>query len=181
MNSFLFIAILVGTYLLFALVSRKLFYQGKLDHENYMVFNVSSVVEYAQISVFLLVALFQVYSLATTLPVWYEWIIPVIIILVFLTRGLLKFSNRNNFIKIRGNEVIYQTDTSVGQINMKAYKIYEGEGIHKNNWFLEIKGTENGEDIVKEFHLNDLQLHGFRKSMIRYFEAQQFKKIEALH
>jgi hypothetical protein len=176
MNPIVFFAALAGIYFFFSFVSRKLFFQGKVDSENYMVYNVSSVLEYTQILFFLLVISFQIYTLTNSRPIWYEWIIPVIMLLVFLSKALIIFGNRNNFLKVRNNEICYQTGKEYRSILMKSYCFYQSTDTNKGNWYLEINGIENGNETVKTINLNDINLQGFRKSMERYFEAQNYKK-----
>jgi hypothetical protein len=176
MNTLVFFAALAGIYILFSFISRKLFFQGKVDSENYMVYNVSSVLEYAQILVFLIVIFFQINSLATTLPIWYEWIIPVIMLLVFLSKSFIVFASRNNYIKVRDNEICYRAGDQSGSIKVESYCFFQGSDLEKGNWMLEIKGSDGGIDTVKNFNLNDLKLQGFRKNMERHFETKNFKK-----
>ena len=174
----MYLTYFIGTVLFFILakiyIIPVLFYKGKIDKKGVKVFNYSKYAEsFLVLFYFALIGL-QIYLLATTLPTWYIWILPLSFCLYWLVQAMQVYINRNNCIKIDNNVFIYilkkNGKSEAGIVQIEKYRFFEGKtkgvGWGKDTgWFIRVIGNQNGEIIELEFDLDELGLEGFKKSI----------------
>jgi hypothetical protein len=175
-NIFLILLILI-VYFSASFVAKKFFCKGQVDHSNWITFNLSIYIEVFLTLIYLFIPALDIYTLATTLPLWYEWIIPIGFIFYFLAKGGMIFSARNNFIKIKDNQLEFKDNTETGLISISSYKFSygESEAIGKG-WMLEIKGEKEKDEVIKKFDLKLMNLNNFKNPIQKTFEKLKIVK-----
>ena len=159
-------------YLTAGIIFNKIFYRERLDSNNYSVFNLSAIAEYILITIYLALVVFQVIMLATVIPIWYDWIFPLVWILYFSFKGISVFTNRNNYFKLNNSDLIYYSHKGQGSFVIQSYRIYEDVTaaptlFNSKGWFLELKDIDNH---IHVFDLKDMNLDGFKTAIINYFK-----------
>ena len=169
------ITIYIIAFLVFftaGIIFNKIFYRERLDSNNYSVFNLSAIAEYILITIYLALVVFQVIMLATVIPIWYDWIFPLVWILYFSFKGISVFTNRNNYFKLNNSDLIYYSHKGQGSFVIQSYRIYEDVTaaptlFNSKGWFLELKDIDNH---IHVFDLKDMNLDGFKTAVINYFK-----------
>ena len=175
-NIFLFVLILT-VYLSVSFIAKKLFCKGYIDNKNWIVFNLSIYIELILTLIYLLIPCVDIYTLATTLPLWYEWILPVLFIFYFLGKAIMVFSARNNFIKIKDHQLEFKENKETGLISISSYKFSYGESdAFGKGWILELKGKKENNEVLKKFDLKTMNLNNFKKSIQKTFEKLNLDK-----
>jgi len=181
MNSITIFLVTICTYFLLSIIFKKVFYKGKFDKDNWLVLNLSIYAEIMLTILFLSVGVWVVVDLCINLPIWYEWIWPIIWIFYFLFKGLFIFTSRNNYLKIKGSELKYRKGSEQGVFKIDSYKLLTKESAApsftsiKDGWFLELKGLDNDKKKML-FDLKDLNLEGYKKVLENYFNKTELKK-----
>ena len=78
-------------YVILTFVFKKVFYNGKVDSNNWTVFNLSTFAEISLVVLFLSIGIFEILNLCISKPIWYNWIFPVFWLLYFLIRAFFVF------------------------------------------------------------------------------------------
>jgi len=152
-------------YIKFGFIGLTIYYLWKLIFcrgikkvDGKIEFNLSLTAEIILMIGFLTVVPLIIYFLYTDMPIWYEWIFPIIYVFIFLLKAFEVISNSNDKIIIHEN-IIYWKDDGIEK-NCHAVKCstYFDESdslslaIGKNfGWFLEII------DDRKTIHILDLK------------------------
>lgn len=169
-NSYLILIAAVVGYFIFLYVFKKVFYNGRLDKDNWMVYNLSSFAEYFMTIFFFAFAYVSLHGVIKSNSVWYvrilEWIWELVWILFFISNGMLVFINRKNYISIKGNKIKYKTRKDEGLLTIKSYCF--------DNNILEIEDCTNEENVIKKIDLNSNGLKGF-KPKLEIYMAQNFE------
>ena len=154
-------------YIVFSFIGEKYFCKGKIDANDWKVFNLSIYIEMVLTLIYLSVPVFEIYNLIRTTPIWYEWIIPMVFILVFLVKALLVFTSRNYYIKLKGKLLEYNDANGRGVITIEKcfFKLEESQVSTGKSWHLEVVGRIDDKDIVKVFDLKSMNLNGFKNSI----------------
>jgi hypothetical protein len=178
MNIFTIYIVAIISYVIAGIIFNKIFYRERLDSNNYSVFNLSAIAEYILISIYLALVVFQVIMLAKDIPIWYDWIFPLVWILYFSFKGISVFTNRNNYFKLNSSELIYYSPKVKGSLIIQSYRIYEDVTsapslFNSKGWFLELKDIDNH---IHVFDLKDMNLDGFKTSMLNYFKRCNIKE-----
>lgn len=165
MHSSVFFVFGVIFYVILTLVFKKVFYNGKVDSNNWTVFNLSTYAEISLVLLFLSIGIFEILNLCISMPIWYNWIFPVFWLLYFLIRAFFVFVNRNNYFKISESNFKYRVRNKEGSLKIVSYSFRENESaapsFSRSGWFLKIWSSENEADFV-EFDLKNLNLEGFK-------------------
>ena len=106
MNTMTFYLLALLGYIFANFIFKKIFYNGKLNEDNWLVFNLSPFAETMLTTLYLSVGVYEIVILSTTLPKWYEWIFPIFWILFFLMKGLFVLVTSKNYIKIKKSSYI---------------------------------------------------------------------------
>ena len=178
MNTIAFFVIAIIAYILLGFLFKKFFYVGKFDNDNWMVFNLSIYAETFLTILYLTIGVYEGINLWTILPIWYEWIFPILWILYFAVKGLSVFMNRNNFLKFKDGEIKYHTIHEQGIFKIDSYKFTMKESdavsFSKSGWFLELKGEDNEKkELILD--LKEYNLQGFKDSIEKYFNKIELK------
>ena len=165
MSSSFFFILGVVLYVTLTFLFKKVFYKGKLDSNNRMVFNLSTYAEIALVMLFLSIGVFEIVNLCISTPIWYNWVFPVFWMIYFLQKAFFVFVNRNNYFEISESTFKYRVRNDEGCIKIVSYRFRERESaapsFSRSGWFLKIWGSENETDFV-DFDLKDLNLEGFK-------------------
>lgn len=177
MQNILLILLILTVYLSVSFIAKKLFCKGQIDNNNWIIFNLSIYIEVFLTLIYLLIPAVDIYMLVTTLPLWYEWIIPIGFIFYFLAKGGMIFSARNNFIKIKDNQLEFKDNTEIGLISISSYKFSYGESdAFGKGWMLEIKGEKEKDEVIKKFDLKFMNLNNFKNPIQKTFEKLKIVK-----
>ena len=171
--------------LTFYYVWKWLFCGGKIRKDGTAEFNLSSFAELILILFFISIIISSFYYLFQKLPVWYEWILPIIYGLVFLAKAIDVKRNMNDGIIIKNNEIQWKDDGNHKMCNAIRCDFYQDESesfsitMGKNyGWFLEII------DDQKQKHILDLKtfnLNGHKNSIEKYLIKQGLMKAEVIN
>lgn len=168
MSSSIFFVLGIVLYIALTFAFKKVFYKGKIDSNNWMVFNLSIYAEIALVFLFLSIGVFEIVNLCMSMPIWYNWIFPVFWLLYFLIRAFYVFVNRNNFFKISESNFKYRVRNEEGNIKIVSYSFRERESaapsFSRSGWFLKIWSSEDETDFI-DFDLKDLNLEGFKVAL----------------
>jgi hypothetical protein len=155
-------------------VIKPIFYSGRVDNQGIKTFNLSLFAEIFLTIFYVSLAACNIYFLATNLPIWYEWIWPILFFMYFLLQGVTIFRRRNNFIKVRNNIFQYNLSSEgenvAGEVQLTSFSFYknDSDGIRltrHQKWFLQIKGFKEEKMITLIFDLYDLNLDGYKKAL----------------
>ena len=183
MNTMTFYLLALLGYIFANFIFKKIFYNGKLNEDNWLVFNLSPFAETMLTTLYLSVGVYEIVILSTTLPKWYEWIFTIFWILFFLMKGLFVLVTSKNYIKIKNNTVEYYKTITIkefekGTFDFDSYRfiIKKTEApFSEKGLFLELNSIEDEKKQI-EFDLKEMDLEGFKDSMEKYLEKLEIKK-----
>jgi hypothetical protein len=168
MNTMTFYLLALLGYIFANFIFKKIFYNGKLNEDNWLVFNLSPFAETMLTTLYLSVGVYEIVILSTTLPIWYEWIFPIFWIFWFSIKGFLVFLTRNNFIKIKGKIIEYNTTNGSGSFKTETYEFADH--------LLVLRSIDNKKVPPLILDLKDLNLIGFKSSIKKHLEKSELKK-----
>ena len=152
-------------YIVIDAVFKKIFNNGRVDQEGWMVFNLSIFAEMLIVFIYLSAGIGGAVLLFISKVVWYGWIMQIMWILYFFIKGILVYVNRNNYIRIKGNELQYQNVTKSGSLQVDSFNFQTKSSNalsigSSSGWFLELRSDKRKKPI--ELDLRDMNMNGFK-------------------
>ena len=117
---FVLIGVISG-YLAIAFLWGKLYCRGRSTEDGGVEFNLSKVGESMMIFYYIGISALTIYSLIEAFPVWYYWILPVIVSVLSFLRAHEIFANSNDRILIHNGEVRWWNNAKVNSIKPSAF------------------------------------------------------------
>ena len=170
----------VIAYFVISILFNALFYKGRRDKNNWQVFNLSSYAELGLTCLFLTLGIYEIVNLINSLPIWYQWIIPILWCLYLFNKSLFIFRNRNNYLMFQNQNLKYKTRKKHGNFFIDSYKFLKKESAsisYNDSWFLFLKGhRSNDKKNDLEFDLKNLNLEGYKNAIEKYFNSIDLPK-----
>lgn len=118
---FVLIGVISG-YLAIAFLWSKLFCNGRATEDGGVEFNLSKVGETMMIFYFIGISALTIYGLIEAFPIWYYWILPMIVSVLSFLRAHEIFANSNDRMLIRNGDVRWWNNAKVNSIKPSAFK-----------------------------------------------------------
>jgi len=166
----------VAIYLSFTFFLNRYIYKGYKDEKGWIIYNVPSALEFFFTILYLGLGGLSIYILASDIPIWYEWILPIVWILFCLSKAKMIYSNRNNYIKIKDNQIEYKILNEVDKFRFSSYKfiLKKSKAISYGNdksWFLQLESLDDQNEKSIELDLKDLNLIAYKKRIENHLQS----------
>ena len=169
-ETFILIAAIVFGYLAISFLWQLLYCRGnRLEHDK-VEFNLSKTGETLMIFYFIGISSFSIYGLIQNMPVWYVWIMPIILPVFCFLRAHEIYANSNDKLIISKDKISWFNNDKKKTCSLKSYKfeIQKTECISMNmysqntGWHLVM--TDN-DDKIHCLDLKTMNLNGHKKSI----------------
>ena len=164
--------ICVASYLLISYFLKMIFFRGKVDKNNWVVFNFSIYAEIILTIIYFFIGIILLIGAVHASIIWYKLIFVIFMVCWFLFKSYFVFASRNNFIKVKGRELKYRDGKEQTSIIFESYKFTKKDTAmpsfaFNQGWFLELKPLNDDKIVLLD--LKYLNLEGYKNSLEKYF------------
>lgn len=169
-DTFIIIASIVFGYLTVSFLWQLLYCRGRKLNDDKIEFNLSKTGESLMIFYFVGISSISIYGLIQSMPIWYAWIMPIILAVLCFLRAHEVFANSNDKIIIADNKISWFNNDKENSCSLKSHKfeIQKTECLSMNmysqntGWHLVM--TDN-DDKIHSLDLKTMNLNGHKKSI----------------
>jgi len=167
---FIIIVTIILGYLTISFLWQILYCRGRIIDNDKIEYNLSKTGETLMIFYFIGISSFSIFKLMQTMPIWYAWLIPILIAIVYFLRAYEVFANSNDKLTIADNTISWCNNDETKSCSIKSYKfkIQKTDCVSMNmysrntGWHLELTDTA---DTIHSLDLKNMNLNGHKKSI----------------
>ena len=174
-ETFIIIASIVFGYLTISFLWQLLYCRGKKLDADKIEFNLSKTGETLMIFYFIGISSVSIYGLIQNMPVWYVWIVPIILAILCFLRAHEVYANYNDKLIIADNDISWLNNDEKKSCSLKSYKfeIHQTDCISINRYSLNTGWhlvMTDKDDKINSIDLKTMNLNGHKKSIEKHLK-----------